>query len=62
MKAENKQVKKNAEENVANCKKMIAKNRLTVQDRVNAQIEKIREEVYIEVYKNLFSIYLKSNG
>ena len=58
MKAENKQVKKNAEENVANCKKMIAKNRLTVQDRVNAQIEKIREEVYIEVY-NIFDKKLK---
>ena len=58
MKAENKQVKKNAEETVANCKKMIAKNRLTVQDRVNAQIEKIREEVYIEVY-NIFDKKLK---
>ena len=58
MKEENKQVKKNAEENVANCKKMIAKNRLTVQDRVNAQIEKIREEVYIEVY-NIFDKKLK---
>ena len=58
MKAENKQMKKNAEETVANCKKMIAENRLTVQDRVNAQIEKIREEVYIEVY-NIFDKKLK---
>lgn len=51
-------MKKNAEETVANCKKMIAENRLTVQDRVNAQIEKIREEVYIEVY-NIFDKKLK---
>ena len=58
IKAENKQMKKNAEETVANCKKMIAENRLTVQDRVNAQIEKIREEVYIEVY-NIFDKKLK---
>ncbi len=51
-------MKKNAEETVTNCKKMIAENRLTVQDRVNAQIEKIREEVYIEVY-NIFDKKLK---
>ena len=58
IKAENKKMKKNAEETVANCKKMIAENRLTVQDRVNAQIEKIREEVYIEIY-NIFDKKLK---
>ena len=51
-------MKKNAEETVTNCKKMIAENRLTVQDRVNAQIEKIREEVYIEIY-NIFDKKLK---